>query len=128
MFKQVTLEGWKGKDEIEIYRASDYYEVVEHRKCKETGRVREIKTLIPLQNVDTLKHILLCFKDGEDIGYREIVGRLINALQLPVGVDAFNGGKNRARYYFPLYYYPAKILEYEGWAVYFGRGKLRRLA
>lgn len=43
--------------------------------------------------------------------YRKIVQRIIKDRQLKIDIDAFNGGRNRAKYYFKYYYYPIKILE-----------------
>ena len=37
-------------------------------------------------------------------------------------INAFNGGTNRAEYYFPLLYYPLKVLESKGLIKYLGRG------
>jgi hypothetical protein len=42
-------------------------------------------------------------------------------------MDAFNGGKFRSRYYFPILYYPLKVLEYFGYIIYWGRGGITRL-
>lgn len=43
--------------------------------------------------------------------YRRIVKRLINDKKLRISIDAFNGGRNRSRYYFKYYYYPIKVLQ-----------------
>jgi len=47
----------------------------------------------------------------------EIWRELIDTLELPLTVDAFNGGKNRSQFYMPLYYHSLKVLEYHYWAV-----------
>lgn len=43
--------------------------------------------------------------------YRKIIQRIIKDKKLKVDIEAFNGGRNRAKYYFKYYYYPMKILE-----------------
>ena len=38
-----------------------------------------------------------------------------------------NGGSNRTKAFFPLYYYPIKVLEYQQYIKYGGRGTITRL-
>lgn len=57
-----------------------------------------------------------------------LVKGLINGLKLSVSLEAFNGGCNRAKYYFPLYYYPLKILEAKKMISYSGRGGIIRMS
>jgi hypothetical protein len=52
---------------------------------------------------------------------------LIEFKSLNVGLDAFNGGRNRSAYYFPMYYFPIKILEFLEIIKYEGRGQVTRL-
>ena len=52
---------------------------------------------------------------------------LIDRFKIDIDLESFNGGKNRARYYFPLYYYPVKILEKMKYVEYGGRGKITRI-
>lgn len=43
-------------------------------------------------------------------------------------VAAFNGGlKFRSKLYFPLLYYPLKVLESKGFIVYFGKGGIQKI-
>ncbi len=51
-------------------------------------------------------------KEKYTLTYGEIVFLLIDHLNLPVTRDSFNGGRNRTKYYFPLYYNPVKVLQY----------------
>lgn len=68
------------------------------------------------ENVEALKHILYAITSTEikETTYREVIRILIKQNDLHVGLDSFNGGRNRAKYYFPLYMRPLKVLEHEG--------------
>ena len=48
---------------------------------------------------------------------KDCFAKIIKVLGLTgiVTVESFNGGKNRALYYFPYYYYPMKVLHYIGY-------------
>ena len=43
--------------------------------------------------------------------YRQIAKRIIKDKKIKIDIEAFNGGRNRAKYYFKYYYYPIKVLE-----------------
>ena len=67
----------------------------------------------------------LAKENPDKIQYREIVKLLIGVYKIPdADRESFNGGSNRAKYYFPLYYYPVKILEYLDYIEY-GAGIVR---
>ena len=51
-----------------------------------------------------------------------------NALMFRLLVEGFNGGKFRKEVYFPLLYYPLKVLEANGFVQYFGRGGFMRIS
>ena len=118
------LNAWKGKDVIEIQKVNGGFMYIEHRKSKETGEVKTIKKFIPLNHVSSMAMILDTFPVNQVIKYREIVKKLIENYGISVSLDAFNGGKNRAEYYFPLYYYPLKILESKAKIQYKGSGEV----
>lgn len=42
-------------------------------------------------------------------------------------METFNGGKFRKAIYFPVLYYPLKVLEAKGYIQYYGRGGIARL-
>jgi hypothetical protein len=69
----------------------------------------------------------LTTKDSPTTSYREIVKNIIETNKLRVGLDAFNGGKNRNKYLFPLYYYPVKVLKHLGLIDYNRHGITTRL-
>ena len=101
--------------------------VTEYLKDKHSLKVSEIVHLVPLINVDKLWHLIkgLCPHRLDVTYYRKIAEHI--APFCKVGVDAFNGGKNRTKHYFPMYYFPMKVLESQGKILYGGRGKVQRL-
>lgn len=122
------LEGWKGIDNIEIFKGFENdFIIKEHQKDKETGEVIESTHTIPYERVNTILFLIKQLKLGEKITYRKLVPKIIKIYDLQIGLDAFNGGKNRAKYYFPLYYRPVKILEALNLIKYSGRGDITRI-
>ena len=126
----VTLQGWKGKDELSIERESlDSWVVKEHRTDNNSGVVKESCHLISHGDVLDMWSIITVLCDcGERTRYRDLVRELIGSNGIvDADQESFNGGKNRSAYYFPLYYYPLKILEYLQFVQYHGRGGVTRL-
>ena len=52
--------------------------------------------------------------NGGMVGYRDIAKTLIFLYKLDIDIEEFNGGKNRAKYMFPYYYYPLQVLKIQG--------------
>ena len=127
-FRKVELEGWKGMDDLIIEKFGAVWHVVEHRKDKLTGEVGTAIHKIPEQNVGIMWDIIQnkC-NIGEGTTYRKIVPSIIETYHFPIEIEEFNGGRNRAKYYFPFYYYCLKILESLKFIRYGGRGKIVRL-
>jgi hypothetical protein len=125
--RQITVDGWKGKDRITIGKIGTEWIVEEHRKDKQSGEVYNGVHTIPEMNVINLLQMLQKYKIGEKTKYRELVPKIIELYKLPVEMEEFNGGRNRSKYYFLYYYYPIKILESEGYIEYGGRGSIRRI-
>lgn len=125
----INLKGWKGKDSINISESEEYYEVHEHRKDKLSGEIAKSVHKIPKKNVENLFTLIKehCSSIGFSVTYRQLVPSIIEFYHFPIEIEEFNGGRNRAKYYFPFYYYCAKILESKGFIRYGGRGKLLRL-
>jgi hypothetical protein len=131
--ERIRLAGWKGKGEFLIHPAKDYFKIIEKRKSKESLEVYEIDTLIPKKNVEILWNLI---KDNCDkstkYGYRFLVRLVLNhykfhekeGVPLDFFMEVFNGGRNRASYYFPYLYYPLKILEHQKVIHYSGKGEL----
>ena len=84
--------------------------------------MKTITHRIPKLNVKRLWRLINDHPNPNDIKARDLWEKLIQEKSLPISVDAFNGGRNRSRYYFPMYYYPTKILEWMGVITYNGRG------
>ena len=125
--KVFELESWKGKDKISINRIDDIWVVEVHQKDKESGQVKNLKYIIYHSDVILLKEMFVDFyKAGKtELKPREDVwAKLIETKHLNISLDAFNGGRNRAKYYFIYYYYPVKILEHEGLINYGGNGTI----
>lgn len=124
----VELIGWKGKDQIEIFKDFENdFRIIEHRKNKE-GEVEKIYKEIPKENVNDMKHLLFSkIQKNEAMFYSDVARLLMLKHGLKIPLDSFNGGKNRAQYYFPLYYYPIKILEAMQIIKYSARGKITRI-
>ena len=133
--ERIFVEGWKGKDAIEIVRGLKGFSISEHRKEKETGDIQEHITFVPLANYEALQGIILKLNRGEKYGakylWRKIIEQhklhFIEGVSIEIMLNMFNGGENRAKYYFPMYYYPMKILEAKGVIQYLGRGGCIRL-
>lgn len=126
--QRIDIFGWKGTDELSIYENVDKdYLLVEHRKEKRSGNIVEQETIVKKEYVDILWKILSRFPIGKKITYRELVAILIVIYNVPVEVDAWNGGKNRAKYYFKYHYYPLKCIEAKKLVEYDGRGNIWRL-
>ncbi len=122
----VELQGWKGKSGVNVYTHLKYYKVIEYRKTKETGEVKMNSHEIKKSDVGYMRKLLSIFSKKR-VSYREIVRILIKERKVDCSVDAFNGGTNRSKYYFPLYYYPIKILENHKEIHYSGGGIIKRV-
>ncbi len=134
---EILLESWKGKSGIKIEEQDINFQVVEMRKNKETGKVSKIEHKIPRENVETLWGLIRGRCDlNQKFSYKFLVTILNEKyewhsqeqLTTEQFIDAFNGGKNRAKYYFPRLYYPLKVLEAKKLIKYFGRGGIERLS
>ena len=90
-----------------------------------------MRHVIPKRNVHILYKILRERCDaGVQYGYTFVVRHLLQhygfhekeGMTMEQMLTAFNGGRNRARYYFKYYYYPCRVLEHFGAIQYFGKG------
>ncbi len=106
----VSVNGWQGEDRLEIRKAKDVWIIKEHRKDKNSGDVKTITYKVKNIHIDTMLFILNSY-GTKWIPAIEIYRNLIKHHRLDCELDAFNGGKNRAKHYYPKYYLPIKILE-----------------
>lgn len=127
--RTADAQGWKGIDEITFENIGEDWVITEHRKDKLTSEVATSVHTIREKNVSKLWLLIktLCPTIGISTNYRKLVPCIIETYHLPIEIEEFNGGKNRSKYYFPLYYFCVKILEYLGKLRYGGRGKIVRL-
>lgn len=127
--KQVDVKGWQGKDKLSITKMDTDWHITEHRKDKESGEVAQQTHIIPEINVANIWEIIKGRAKivGEKTRYREVVADIILKKHLPISIDEFNGGFNRSKYLFLLYYYPIKVLEAKGFVRYGGRGTIVRI-
>lgn len=114
ILRTIDVKGWKGTDNIDIIFYDTYYVVRTRQKDKKTKEIRIIANKIPLSNVIAMRNILKrAMPPGiTEVPIREVWRHTIYWYNLPLKLDEFNGGRNRSKYYFPLYYYPIKILEH----------------
>lgn len=124
----IELIGWKGKDEPEYYKDfTEDFVIIEHRKDK-NGEVEKIQHEVPKENVNYLMNLIKSkLEIGESIKYKQTIMIIIKQKNLPCDRDSFNGGRNRNAFYFPLYQFPARILEKLGYIEYSGRGTIKRI-
>lgn len=134
--QEIKIQGWKGKGDIKILSGLNTFRIIEYRKSKETEEIYEDERDLPFDNVYVLWGLIKKKCDMETkYGYKYLVRLVLNHykfhekenIHLDFMMEAFNGGKNRAKYYFPYLYYPLKVLEYQGKIKYFGRGGIQRL-
>lgn len=121
------VEGWKGEDNISIERIDKKnWLVIEHRKCKESSKVNEIKHLVLHDRVFDLKYLIeKNLERSDNVNAMELWEDIIYMHDMDLKIDEFNGGKNRGTYY-NYYYLPIKILEHLGEIDYSGRGVIRK--
>lgn len=128
--EKVEVQGWKGKDQVELSQVPKGYLLICHRKSKETGEIIEEEHLVLKPRVDALREIISHCALNVEYKYKWLIRKIIekygiHALEgktVEDMVECFNGGKYRAKWYFPFYYYPLKCLEAKEEVSYFGRG------
>ena len=126
--RKIDIEGWKGKDRPSITKVGTDWEIVEHRKDKSSGEIGKIKHTVSEEKVLILwKMIQNEAEVNQSVVSRRLWHDIILKYNLSIEIEEFNGGKNRSSIYFPLFYYPIKVLEEKGLIRYGGRGKITRL-
>lgn len=99
------------------------------RVSKNTKQPYKNYKYVSKKKVNALWKILkmLTNKQNPTTNYRQIVSALITKLDIDVNIDAFNGGRNRAKLLFVYYYYPLKILHELGYINYSKHSTVTRL-
>lgn len=129
----IEIQGCKEEGDTQITYSQDteIYIIKEYRKEKETQKIKENTYKLPKKNVEVLRNILKEYaKPNQGYGYKWVVRKIIEHYKFHIDenvpieymIEAFNGGKNRARFYFPFYYYCVKVLEAKKEIKYLGRG------
>lgn len=103
-----------------VYDTDKEYYTLQYEKIKydvDKNNFKKYKTTynVSKYNVKILERIIRFLTTNNDYTtYRDVVKLLIIDLKLDVGVEEFNGGKNRSKYLFPYYYYPLQVLKNNG--------------
>ena len=127
--RKINIDGWQGKDKLNIVKIDTEWNITEHRKDKESGEVAQQTHIIPELDVANL-WIMIKNRTpniGEKTSSRELASDIIFKYHLKIGISEMWGGKNRSKYYFPLLYYCLKILEKKDYIKYGARGDVTRL-
>ena len=137
-YEEIHEYGWKGKDKIRIVPHGVDFKYTEHRKNKETQIVKKHSHIVTRYNVVVLWNIIRQLLPlGEKWRSRDIIPHLIERHELceleQVSMEMmkqkFSGlGHNRTDFYFPLYYYPIKIIAAKKYADYTSSGVTTRLS
>ena len=109
------------KNKLSIKKVdSETWAVTEYTNNNATGKKRKSTHTILDKHVNDIYKIINMLTDPMDstTTYRQIASSIITKYNLDVDIEGFNGGKNRSKYLFPLYYYPLKILEDQGYILY----------
>jgi len=126
--KTIELEGWQGKSGLTITREKNTWTIIEHRKERESKEVKTITHEITQANVQAVWTIIQAnLKIGGSTTSKKLAEKLILSKAWGISTDAFWGGKYRSKYYFPKFYYPLKILDYNKLITYSSGGKITRV-
>jgi hypothetical protein len=131
MVKMVVTQVLQGNRSILVTQVKDGYRIQIYRINSNTHKKYTHTVTIPRENVKFIRGLFSRLKSGESISYENIVRKIVKhykisikeMLPAPVVVSLFNGGVFRRKYYFPMYYYPIKILEADGF-LKFKRNKI----
>ncbi len=69
--------------------------------------------IIDKEKINYLLGIIKTLDVNQHYGARYFFNKIIPYYELDLNADEFSGGRNRAKYYFPLYLFPMKIIERE---------------
>jgi len=112
---EIRVEGWKGKNSYEIYKGVDnVFRVTEFRQDKVTGEIKETTYEVEPDKINFLLSILEKLTVGKHYYAKYFWAKILKHYKIKLDIDAFNGGKYRARYYFPTYMHPLKAIEASG--------------
>ncbi|HDK42162.1 MAG TPA: hypothetical protein ENG87_02180 [Candidatus Pacearchaeota archaeon] len=114
------IEGWKGIDNIELFRGFENDFVIKsHTKNKDTGEVTTQTYQIGAERVNTLFFWIKKWKLGETHKCYDFAEKL--------GYKEWKNLWKERKQYFEKYYYPIKVLEALGIVKYSGKGDITRI-
>jgi len=118
------VDEWKGKDEMEVIGSDEEgYVVITHQKNEDRDVITTEHSVTP-EAVKTLWNIL---RKREKWVAGDVWRELIKAYDIgdKVTRESYNGGGgNRAKYYFPQYYYPVHVIHSQGLIEYSKSGRI----
>lgn len=115
-----VVEGWKGIDNIEIFRGfTEDFVIKSHQKDKETGEISEQVHTIPHENVNRIFFWIKKWQKGETHKCYDFATFL--------GFEDWKSLWKERKKYFELYYFPVKVLEALAIINYSGRGDVTRI-
>ena len=141
MVTEINIEGG-GRDSIELERLDkDTFLLRIWRTNRSTGERVCDENKVYRPEIETLWNLIRNRLDTENaVGARYMYRMVIEhykfneGLKIPMEffLDAFNGGRNRTKFYFPFYYHPVKCLQKTGYISYCkstgaGRGAVKRI-
>jgi len=115
------MDGWKGKDNLEIYNGlEDNIVIISHQKDKDTGEISKSTHIVLHEDLNRILFFIKKWKVGEShrcYDFAEILGEK----------DWKEIWKKRTGVYFKKYYFPIKILEKLKLISYSGRGQITKI-
>ena len=116
------IEGWKGKLSLEIFEDgfSQDFKIKQSIRDKETMNIETTTKIIPAENVNRILKYIASWKINEShkcYDFAEVIGE----------ENWKEVWKKRTDVYFPLYYFPIKVLEALKIIKYSGKGDIKRL-
>jgi hypothetical protein len=113
------IEGKGTKDQssvimdFEYMAATDMWRVIRHVHTGE--RHRKGTNLVPNEDVSKLSDVIesMC-KRRKGVRAREVWAAIIKDRQLNISEEEFSGNVCKGSHYYPMYYWPLKILEHKG--------------
>ncbi len=124
---QITYQGgfgWKGKDKVSIEKVSGGWNIITHKQSKGSGAIKTTNHFVTEEEVQYMRRL---YYREYSLGKTSFKGgyffqAIINDLGLGITKKEFFG--SRSQYYFPVFYYPTKILEFEKYIIYGGHGTI----
>ena len=116
------------EESVTIKKVDNEYIIIQNKKTKKFNKSYKEINYIKEKDVKDLWKILVMLTDKKKnkTNYTRIISSIIIKNNIKMRIESFNGGKNRAKYYFPLYYYPLKILQHKEYIIHNKRGQVIR--